>query len=178
MLIKDKELKMEMLIRDARDEEQDFINELKLNAYEEHAHKIQEGHWTVLRNSVLSNAELQADVIRLVAEMDGKIVGSVALFPAKMDAYKGLTDEKQDYPEIRMLAVSREARGKGVARALVNECIQRAKGKGYRSIGLHTADFMEDAIDLYSRLGFERLTQYDFEPSDDGVVVKAFRLKI
>ena len=41
---------MEMLIRDARDEEQDFINELKLNAYEEHAHKIQEGHWTVLRN--------------------------------------------------------------------------------------------------------------------------------
>ena len=108
MLIKDKELKMEMLIRDARDEEQDFINELKLNAYEEHAHKIQEGHWTVLRNSVLSNAELQADVIRLVAEMDGKIVGSVALFPAKMDAYKGLTDEKQDYPEIRMLAVSRE----------------------------------------------------------------------
>ena len=137
---------MEMLIRDARVEEQDFINELKLSAYEEHAPKIQEDHWNVLRNSVLSNAELQDDVIRLVAEIDGKIVGSVALFPAKMDAYKGLTEAEQDYPEIRMLAVSKEARGKGVATALVNECIQRAKGKGYRSIGLHTADFMEDAM--------------------------------
>ena len=150
---------MEMLIRDARVEEQDFINELRLSAYEEHAPKIQEDHWNVLRNSVLSNAELQDDVIRLVAEIDGKIVGSVALFPAKMDAYKGLTEAEQDYPEIRMLAVSKEARGKGVATALVNECIQRAKGKGYRSIGLHTADFMEDAIDLYTGLGFERLTQ-------------------
>lgn len=167
-----------MLIRDARIEEQDYINELKLNAYGEHAHKIQEDHWNVLRNSVLSNAEWQEGVIRLVAETGEKIVGSVALFPAKMDAYKGLTDEVQDYPEIRMLAVSREVRGKGVAKALVNECIRRAKEKGYLSIGLHTADFMEDAVELYSRLGFERLTQYDFEPSDDGVVVKAFRLKI
>ncbi len=33
---------MEMLLRDARDEERDVINKLKLNAYEEHAHKIQE----------------------------------------------------------------------------------------------------------------------------------------
>ncbi len=140
--------------------------------------KSRRDHWDVLKNSILSDADLQENVIRLVAEIDGGIVGSVALFPAKMDAYKGLIDEQQDYPEIRMLAVSKEARGKGVAKALVNECIQRAKAKGHRYIGLHTADFMENALVLYSRLGFERLPQYDFEPSDDGVVVKAFRLKI
>ena len=168
---------MVMMIRDAKVEEQDLINELKFNAYKEHAQKIQEDHWNVLRNSILSNADLQENVIRLVAEMDGKIVGTVAIFPAKMDAYKGQTDE-QDYPEIRMLAVSREARRKGVAAALVTECIHRTRVNGYDYLGLHTADFMESAIKLYSQLGFERLTQYDFVPADDGVVVKAFRLKV
>ena len=70
-------------------------------------------------------------LIALVAEIDGKIVGSVALFPPKTDAYKGLVDEL-DHPEIRMLAVSKKARGKGVASALIAECIQRAKAKAFK----------------------------------------------
>jgi hypothetical protein len=45
-------------------------------------------------------------------------------------------------------------------------------------IGLHTADFMKRAIQLYGRLGFERSLKYDFEPANDGVIVKAFRLTI
>ena len=56
--------------------------------------------------------------------------------------------------------------------------LEEQRRKVISPIGLHTADFMEDAVELYSRLGFERLTQYDFDPLDDGVVVKAFRLKI
>ena len=83
-----------------------------------------------------------------VAEIDGEIVGSIALFPPKTDAYKGLVDEL-DHPEIRMLCVSQNARGKGVASALIAKCIQHAKAKGFQTIGLHTADFMESAIKLY-----------------------------
>ncbi|WP_256243316.1 hypothetical protein [Bacillus sp. V3B] len=37
---------------------------------------------------------------------------------------------------------------------------------------------MESAIKLYERLGFERLPQFDFEPANDGIIVKAFRLTI
>jgi hypothetical protein len=37
---------------------------------------------------------------------------------------------------------------------------------------------MKSAINLYSRIGFNRLPQYDFEPSNDGVIVKAFHLSI
>lgn len=77
-----------------------------------------------------------------------------------------------------MLAVTLEARGKGVATALVKECILRTKANGYHSIGLHTADFMENSMRLYAHLGFERLPQYDFEPADDGIIVKAYRLRI
>jgi ribosomal protein S18 acetylase RimI-like enzyme len=98
------------------------------------------------------------------------------LFAPQMDSYKGLLEDEPDYPELRMLAVSTSARGRGVASALISECIQRAKAKGFTAMGLHTADFMEDAINLYGRLGFERLPQFDFEPADDGIIVKAFRI--
>ncbi|WP_342746738.1 GNAT family N-acetyltransferase [Virgibacillus phasianinus] len=83
-----------------------------------------------------------------------------------------------DYPEIRKLAVSPKSRGKGVAKALISECILRTKNRGLQTIGLHTANFMENAIKLYEGLGFERLPQYDFEPANDGIIVKAFRVHI
>lgn len=165
-----------MIIRDAVEQERDIICELRLNAYQEHSSKIPEGHWNVLKQSVLSDTDTQVNVERIVIEIDGEIVGSVALFPAKTEAYKGLVEGEQDYPELRMLAVSTAVRGKGVAKALVNECIRRTKVKGYAAMGLHTSDFMENAVKLYESLGFERLPQADFVPLDDGIVVKAFRI--
>ena len=133
-----------------------------------------EDHWNVLKMSILSDVDTQPGVERLVAELDGKIVGSVALFPAKTDAYEGLVEEL-DYPEIRMLAVAPAGSRQWGGSALITECIQRVKAKGIGTIGLHTADFMASAIRLYERLGFERLPQFDFEPANDGIIVKAFR---
>jgi GNAT superfamily N-acetyltransferase len=166
-----------MIIRNAAEDEIAYIREQRINSYLEHAQKIPGGHWEALKQAILSDADKQKDVERIIAEIDGKIVGSVALFPAKTDAYEGYVEEL-DYPEIRMLAVTPEARGKGVAKALVSECILRTKVKGYPSIGLHTADFMKDAMRLYERFGFERLPQFDFEPANDGIIVKAYRLFI
>ncbi|WP_442598502.1 GNAT family N-acetyltransferase [Neobacillus sp. D3-1R] len=104
-------------------------------------------------------------------------MGSVALFPAKIEAYEGYIDPLE-YPEIRMLAVNPQMRGKGIARALMMECIYRTKATGYHSIGLHTAEFMKDAIRLYEGLGFEHIPQFDFVPLEDGIVVKAYRLRV
>ena len=164
-----------MKIRDAKENEGTFIREQRVNSYKEHAKFIPKGHWEALKQSISSEADEQAGVEKIVAEVDGEILGSVALFPAKTDAYKGYVDA-QDYPEIRMLAVTPEARGKGVATALIAECIRRTKEKGYASIGLHTGEFMDSAQRLYERLGFERLPQFDFEPAGDGIIVKAYRL--
>ena len=165
-----------MIIRDAYEKELPVLRELRINAYKEHEYKINEDHWKVLNRQISLKVEMHPDVEQLVAEIDGKIVGSVVLFAPKMDAYSGLMDEEPDYPELRMLAVSPDARGKGVASALIKECIQRAKNKGFTAMGLHTADFMESAITLYGQLGFERLPKFDFEPANDGIIVKAFRL--
>jgi ribosomal protein S18 acetylase RimI-like enzyme len=164
-----------MIIREAAKHELDFIREQRVNAYREHAQIIPSGHWKALEGAISSEADTQPGAELLVAELNGNIVGSVALFPPHTDAYEGYVEEL-DYPEIRMLAVSSEYRGKGVASALISECIHRAKNNGFRSIGLHTGEFMKDAIKLYEKIGFERLPEYDFQPADDGITVKAFQL--
>jgi GNAT superfamily N-acetyltransferase len=164
-------------IRNATKEELDFIREQRIAAYLEHAQAVPEEHWLALKKAISSEADIQPGVELIVCELDDKIVGSVVLFPANTDAYEGSLEEL-DYPEIRMLAVAPETRGKGVASALISECIQRAKAKGFKSIGLHTGDFMKNAMKLYKRHGFERLPQYDFEPANDGIIVKAFRLSL
>ncbi|MBM7570773.1 GNAT family N-acetyltransferase [Aquibacillus albus] len=163
-----------MIIRDAKKEELSLIRKQRVEAYREHAKAVNEEHWQALKQAISSDADTGPGVELIVAEIDGEIVGSVALFPANTDAYEGYVDEL-DYPEIRVLAVAPEARGKGVASALIDECIRRTKEKGYDSIGLHTGSFMKEAIKLYERVGFERLPKHDFEPADDGVIVKAFR---
>ncbi|WP_227397080.1 GNAT family N-acetyltransferase [Jeotgalibacillus aurantiacus] len=166
-----------MIIRNARKEELSFIRNQRVKAYEEHSSTIPEEHWSALKKAISSDADQQEGVDLIVAEINGVILGSVALFPAKTDAYEGYVDEL-DYPEIRVLAVSPEARGKGVASALIDECIKRTKAKGYDYIGLHTGEFMKSAIALYSKYGFERMPDYDFEPANDGIIVKAFRKKL
>ncbi|MET0959397.1 MAG: GNAT family N-acetyltransferase [Psychrobacillus psychrotolerans] len=167
-----------MIIRNAKEEELAHIREMRLHAYKEHAPKIPEAHWNALQQSILSDADSKPGIERIVAEIDGEITGSVALFAPDKQIYEGLLDEELNYPELRMLAISQQARGKGVATALINECMKRTREKGFTEMGLHTADFMENAIKLYTHLGFERLPQYDFEPANDGIIVKAFRIKV
>ena len=119
-----------MVIREAIESELPDNSRTTNNAYQEHAQKIPEDHWKVLKQSISSDADIQSGADCFVAEIDGEIVGSVALFPPKTDAYKGLVDEL-DHPEIRMLSVSEKARGKGVASKLIAECIQQGESKRF-----------------------------------------------
>jgi GNAT superfamily N-acetyltransferase len=113
-----------VIIRDAVEGEMDFIRKQRLQSYEEHAKKIPTEHWMALKNSILADTDFKSGLGRIVAELEGEIVGSVILFPAKTDPYGGAVGELE-YPEIRMLAVKPDARGKGVAKALIKACIDR-----------------------------------------------------
>ncbi|KPV45259.1 GNAT family N-acetyltransferase [Alicyclobacillus ferrooxydans] len=167
-----------MNIRDALTEDLGFIREQRVHAYSEYAGVLPSSHWRALRQAISSNADAQPGVELIVAEVDGHIAGSVALFPAKSDAYEGMLEDTLDYPEIRMLAVGTDYRGQGIASALVTECINRSEAKGFRSVGLHTGEFMRGALQLYEKLGFERIPEFDFQPADDGITVKAFLRRI
>lgn len=134
-----------MNIRNAKTSEMTFIREQRLEAYEEYASKLPQAHWNALKQSILSDIDLQDGVEIIVVEMDGELVGSVVLFPPKVIAYDGLGDVLE-HSEIRMLAVAPSVRGKGVASILVTECINRTKWKGLSSIGLHTGHGASDII--------------------------------
>ncbi|MDX5474957.1 MAG: GNAT family N-acetyltransferase [Bacillaceae bacterium] len=166
-----------MIIRDAKATEIEFIREQRLDSYEEYAKILPQAHWNALKQSILSENDRQDGVDIIVAELDGELVGSVVLFPPKIKAYEGFGDVLE-HAEIRMLAVPQSVRGRGVASALVTECIDRAKSKGLNSIGLHTGEFMENAIKLYEQFNFVRIPELDFEPANDGIIVKAFRLDL
>ncbi len=165
-----------VVVRDAKETDLVLIKSIRWEAYQEHESKVPAEHWAVLSNSFDQDYSLTEGVQQMVAEVDGEVVGTVVLFPGKMVAYKDLTSKALEYPELRMLAVSSNCRGKGVAKALVQECIHRSKKQGYHAMGLHTADFMENAIHLYKSLGFQRMKELDFVPLDDGIIVKAFRI--
>ncbi|MDZ5474458.1 GNAT family N-acetyltransferase [Bacillus sp. 31A1R] len=166
-----------MKIRNAVKEEILFIRKQRIRAYNDHEKLVPEDHFKALQKAISSDADIQAGVELIVAEEGGIILGSVALVPPNSDAYEGFLDEL-NHAEIRLLAVDPEARGKGVGKALVNECIQRTKQKNQTAIGLHTGEFMSSAIVLYESLGFVRCPEYDFEPANDGIIVKAFKLEL
>jgi len=166
-----------MKLREARPEELAHLREQRVNAYSPYAGLIPSGHWAALRQSLQSEADQLPGAAFIVAEFEGELAGSVVLFPPKSDAYDGLADAVE-YPEIRMLAVDEAFRGKGVAAALIEECIARSRATGYRQIGLHTGEFMKPAIRLYEKLGFRRMPGLDFQPADDGINVRAYRLDI
>ncbi|PEJ59187.1 GNAT family N-acetyltransferase [Bacillus sp. AFS002410] len=163
-------------IQNAKKEMYPSIRQQRIDAYNEYANVLPVDHWNALKNSISSKVDEQEGVDLIVATILGKIVGSVALFPAKTNAYEGYVEEL-DYPEIRMLAVDSTCRGQGVANALISECINRTKEKGFEAIGLHTGEFMKNAISLYEGIGFKRLPKFDFQPADDGINVRAYQLK-
>jgi DNA-binding MarR family transcriptional regulator/GNAT superfamily N-acetyltransferase len=81
-----------------------------------------------------------------IAEMAGRTVGSV--FVVK---------QNKTTAKLRLLLVEPEARGLGIGRRLVEECIRFARDKGYRRLVLWTQSNLDAARGIYRRCGFRRV---------------------
>ena len=77
-----------------------------------------------------------------IAEKDGKRVGSVFCFK-----------EFEDVARLRMLLVGPAARGLGIGRRLLEECVRFARQVGYSRLILSTYDVLRVARRLYADLG-------------------------
>jgi ribosomal protein S18 acetylase RimI-like enzyme len=89
----------------------------------------------------------------LLAKQGDHVLGCIAL--------KRL---KPGIAEIKRLYVRPQARGQGVARALVRAMLQEAAELGYREIKLDTLPHMTTAIALYRALGFDDIPPYGSHP--------------
>ncbi|MCA9278417.1 MAG: GNAT family N-acetyltransferase [Phycisphaeraceae bacterium] len=69
--------------------------------------------------------------------------------------------------EFRLLAVSPEARGLGIGRALVTHCVDLERRRGSTSVVICTRPSMIAAQHLYESMGFVRLPKQDFV-TDEG----------
>jgi GNAT superfamily N-acetyltransferase len=81
------------------------------------------------------------------------------------------------WPEVRLLAVAKSARGQGVAHALMQECVRRAREARADALTLHTMSAMQAALRLYTRMGFQPAPELDFQPAP-GFTVNGYRLTL
>lgn len=164
------------VIRDARPDERGAIRDLTLRAYAEYARIMDPVTWAGLEGAIHAALDSDAPAERIVADDHGTLIGSVMLYPPATKAYGDMLSELS-WPEVRLVSVAPEARGRDVARALMDECLRRARRSGAKAIGLHTSRSMQAAMQLYSRMGFVRVPEFDHQPPGTELV-EAYRLEL
>ncbi|WP_188553102.1 bifunctional helix-turn-helix transcriptional regulator/GNAT family N-acetyltransferase [Edaphobacter dinghuensis] len=81
-----------------------------------------------------------------IAERDGERLGCIFLVKHP---------EQADVAKLRLLLVEPSARGLGLGKALVNECVSFARTAGYKKITLWTQSILTSAHHIYQQAGFK-----------------------
>jgi ribosomal protein S18 acetylase RimI-like enzyme len=160
-------------VRTARPDEHEEAGRVTALAYREYVQP-GEAAWEAYLEEIadVRRRARVADV--LVAVEDGAILGTATLeLGERMDG-----DDpplRPDEAHIRMLGVDPAARRRGVARALMHACAERALAAGRTRITLHTTQRMLGAQAMYEGMGFERLADRVFP---DGFVLLTYERRI
>ncbi|MFW9794549.1 MAG: GNAT family N-acetyltransferase [Candidatus Thorarchaeota archaeon] len=87
-----------------------------------------------------------------IAEQHGERIGSVVL-----------VDAGDQVAQLRLLLVEPKARGQGIGKRLIKECIDFSRSKGYKKIKLWTQKNLVVARHLYSKAGFVCISERPHE---------------
>jgi GNAT superfamily N-acetyltransferase len=121
----------------------------------------------------LRDAERRGREAELVVAVDrgsGEVLGTVTYCPPG-SPWRELGAAGEG--EFRMLAVSPDARGRGVGTGLVQYCIDRTTALGLAGLTICSLPQMRPAHRLYQRFAFRRAPERDWDPVD-GLTLWAF----
>lgn len=93
----------------------------------------------------------QKDACFWVAEIDGRVVGTVACLPAR------------DTPgclELKRMSVRRTHRGMGIAKALCRTVAEFTRDRGFVAVILYTSIVQTDAQRLYEHMGYDKIREF------------------
>ena len=85
-----------------------------------------------------------------IAEKDGQLIGGAGIFPTN-----GLS---ADTCELVKMYLSPVARGKGLGRSMIGQCLEVAAGLGFKQVYLETMPELKKAVSVYEKFGFEFLS--------------------
>ncbi|MFG2477618.1 GNAT family N-acetyltransferase [Streptomyces fagopyri] len=152
---------MDIVIRPARPEEYPRVGEITVRTYPGDG-LLDHGENDPYLGE-LGNVAKRAGAAEVLVAVGGeRILGAVTFVPRGGP----MADiARPGEAEIRMLAVAREARGRGAGTALVGACVDRARATGSCTrVVLSTQRTMRTAHRLYERLGFTRAPERDWNP--------------
>ena len=127
--------------------------------------------WAIERNAAVYaaefgwNEEYETLVARIVADFAAtRDPRREAMWMAELDGERAgcvfcVRDEAPDTARLRLLLVDPAARGHGIGRRLVDECMAFARSAAYSELVLWTNDILADARRIYQRAGFELVAE-------------------
>jgi len=101
--------------------------------------------------------------VLIAVSAEEEVLGGVVYF-SDMSQYGsgGSATTEKSASGIRLLAVSKDARGGGVGKALTQACVELAESSDNKQIILHTTQAMQVAWSMYQKMGFIRDDKLDF----------------
>ena len=163
---------MTLDIRPAHDDELTAVGQLTLDAYAADGFVSPDADYA--ENLLDAATRAREGELYVAVGEEGGLLGTVTFCP-EGSAFREVAVYGEG--EFRMLAVAPEARGRGVAEALVRACVERAQELGYSALVLSSMPTQRQAQRIYARLGFRRTPDLDWKPIES-VDLMAFRLDL
>lgn len=163
------------IIRDARPEDDFAIGELLVDAYiTQYAKKLPEVVYTEERKRALRDVTAKRSTSTvLVAEVDGEVAGTVAIFPPGTPGSEAWTPNTAD---LRHLATAVRYHGAGLSRPLLDAVEALARQWGVDAIALHVRRGAKGVATMYMRRGYVRTPEGDLDTPT--VFLEAYLLRL
>jgi len=102
-----------------------------------------------------------------IAEQDGERIGSIMI-----------VDAGEEVAQLRILLVEPKARGSGIGKRLIDECLDFSKRAGYQKIKLWTQSNLDAARHLYVKAGFQLVEEKPHKSFGHDLVAQILELPL